>query len=95
VSRIPKTLKSAHDICMNKHRTHNHLLHLILHAHPAHHLHILHPAQDLMLHLEAGFHAESGALLDGEGVLVEILKGARLGEVDDDIGAAVDFQSEG
>jgi hypothetical protein len=48
-----------------------------------------------MLDLEAGLHAESGALLDGEGVLVEIFERARLREVDDDIGAAVDFQSKG
>jgi hypothetical protein len=73
----------------------NHLLHLVLHAHPAHHLDILQPAQNLMLDLEAGLHAEGGALLDGEGVLVEVLQGAGLGEVDDDVGSALHFKTEG
>ena len=52
----------------------NHLLHLVLHAHPADHLHILHPAQDLVLDFEASFHAEGGTFFYREWVLVEIVQ---------------------
>lgn len=48
-----------------------------------------------MLHLKAGFHAERGAFLDGEGVVFEVFGGARFAEVDDDVRTAFDFQSEG
>jgi hypothetical protein len=72
-------------------QTHDHLLHLVLHPHPADHLHILHPAQDLVLHLEPRLHSERGALLDGERMLVQGFKSARFGQVDDDVGAAFDF----
>lgn len=48
-----------------------------------------------MLDAEAGLHAESGALLDGEGLLVEGLEGAGLGQVDDDVRSALDFQAQG
>ena len=46
-----------------------------------------------MLYAEAGFHAESCTLLDGEGLLVEGLEGAGLSQVDDDVGSAFDFQA--
>lgn len=75
-------------------QTHNHLLHLILHPHATDNLHVLQPAKDLMLDAEAGLHAEGGALLDGERVLVEVLEAAGLGQVDDDVGAALDLQPE-
>jgi len=75
-------------------KPYNHLLHLILQPHPAHNLHILHPAQNLVLHFEARLHAERRALLDREGVLVEPLERAGLAEVDDDVRAALDFEAE-
>ena len=75
--------------------TYNHLLHLLLHAHPRDDLHVLHAAEDFVLDAEASLHAESGALLDGEGLLVEGLEGAGLGQVDDDVRSALDFQTQG
>lgn len=48
-----------------------------------------------MLDAEAGLHAESGALLDSERLLVEGLKGAGLGQVDDDVRSALDFKAQG
>jgi hypothetical protein len=48
-----------------------------------------------VLDAEASLHAESGALLDSEGLFVERLEGTGLGEVDNDIGTAFDFQAEG
>ena len=48
-----------------------------------------------MLDTEAGLHAEGGALLDGEGLLVEGVEGALLGEVDDDVRAALDLEPKG
>lgn len=47
-----------------------------------------------MLDLESRLHSEGRALLDSEGVLVELFKSARLGEVDNDVLAARDLQSE-
>lgn len=47
-----------------------------------------------MLDAEAGLHAEGSTLLDGEGLLVERLKSTRLGQVDDDVGPALDFKTE-
>lgn len=75
--------------------TYNHLLHLLLHAHPRDDLHVLHAAEDFVLDAEASLHAESGALLDGEGLLVEGLEGAGLGQIDDDVRSALDFQAQG
>lgn len=74
--------------------TYNHLLHLILYTHPADDLHVLHAAQNLVLDLETGFHAEGGAFLDCEGMLVEVFKRARLGQVDDDVGSAFYLQAQ-
>jgi hypothetical protein len=78
-----------------KKKTYNHLLHLGLGAHPGNDLDIFHAAQDLVLDTETGFHAESGALFDGEGLLVEGVQGALLRQVDHDVGAAFDFQAQG
>ena len=75
--------------------TYNHLLHLLLDAHPRDDLHVLHAAEDIVLDAEAGLHAESGALLDGEGLLVEGLESAGLGQVDDDVRSAIDFETQG
>lgn len=75
--------------------TYNHLLHLLLDAHPRDDLHVLHAAEDVVLDAEAGFHAESGTLLDSEGLLVEGLESASLGQVDDDVRSALDFQAQG
>ena len=75
--------------------TYNHLLHLLLDAHPRHDLHVLHAAEDVVLDAEAGLHAERRALFDGEGLLVEGLEGAGLRQVDDDVRSALDFQAQG
>lgn len=47
-----------------------------------------------MLHLEPRLHAERRAFLDGEGVLVEVLEAAALGEVDDYVWSAFDFEAQ-
>lgn len=47
-----------------------------------------------MLDLELCLHAECSALLDGERLLLEGLKGAGRLEVDDDVGTAIDFETE-
>lgn len=75
--------------------TYNHLLHLLLDAHPRDDLHVLHAAEDVMLDAEAGLHAEGSALLDGERLLVEGLEGTSLGQVDDDVRSALDFKTQG
>jgi hypothetical protein len=75
-------------------KTYNHLLHLGLGAHPGNDLDVFHAAQDLVLDAEAGFHAESGALFDGEGLLDEGVQGTLLRQVDHDVGAAFDFQAQ-
>ena len=47
-----------------------------------------------MLHDEIGLHAELGPLLDGEGFRLERLDGPGSGQVDGDVGAAFDLESE-
>lgn len=74
--------------------TYNHLLHLLLDAHPRDDLHVLHAAEDVVLDAETGLHAESRALLDGERLLVEGLEGAGLGQVDNDVRSALDFETQ-
>lgn len=73
--------------------TYNHLLHLILDAHARHNLHILHAAENLMLDPKACFHAERSALLDRERLLVERLQGVFGGQVNDDVGPSLDFET--
>lgn len=63
-------------------------------AFPLRDLQVLQPAQHVVLHDEGGLHAELGALLDGEGFRLERLDGARGGQVDGHVGAAVDFEGE-
>ena len=48
-----------------------------------------------MLHAEPRLHTERSTLLDREGVLVQVLEGAGFGQVDDDVGPAIDFEAEG
>lgn len=48
-----------------------------------------------MLDAEAGLHAESSTLLDGEGLLVQGLESTGLGQVDNDVGAAFHLETEG
>lgn len=47
-----------------------------------------------MLNLELRLHAELSALLDRERLVLQVLQGTGLGEVDDDIWAAFDFERE-
>lgn len=47
-----------------------------------------------MLYDEIGLHAELGPLLDGEGFRLERLDGTGSGQVDGDVGAAFDLESE-
>lgn len=71
----------------------DHLLHLVLYTHPAYYLDVLHPTEDLVLHLEARLHAESRALLDRKRVLVKVFQRAGLAQVDDDVRSALDLQT--
>jgi hypothetical protein len=79
----------------------NHLLRLVTYPHALHHLHVLHPAQNLVLHREPHLDAERGALLDREGLVFEVFEDLGLclrgrgGEVNDYVGAAFDFEAEG
>jgi hypothetical protein len=72
----------------------HHLLHLVADTHTCDLLQVLQTCQNLVLDLELHLHAESGALLDGEWLALEGLKGARRLEVDDDVGTAIDFETE-
>jgi len=47
-----------------------------------------------VLHLELCLHAEPGTFLDGEGLFLKSLDGTGCAQVDDDIIAAFDFESE-
>ena len=48
-----------------------------------------------MLHAKPRLHPERRAFLDREGMFVQVLEGARFGQVDDDVGTAVDFEPQG
>jgi hypothetical protein len=72
----------------------HHLLHLVADAHACDLLQVLQTSQDLVLDLELCLHAECSTLLDNERLLLEGLKGARRLEVDDDVGTAIDFETE-
>ena len=48
-----------------------------------------------MLHHEIRLHAEARSFLDDEWLAFELLYGAGRGQVDSDIGAAIDFEAEG
>ena len=47
-----------------------------------------------MLHDKVGLHAELGSLLNGERFRFERFDGAWGGQIDGDVGAAFDFESE-
>jgi hypothetical protein len=47
-----------------------------------------------VLYSEAGLHAEGSTLLDGEGLGLERLKSTGRGQVDDDVGTALDLNNE-
>ena len=47
-----------------------------------------------MLHPEPRLHAEIRALADRKGFVLERVQGAARGEVDDDVGSALDFEPE-
>ena len=72
----------------------HHLLHLVADTHACDLLQVLQASQDLVLDLELCLHAEGSTLLDDERLLLEGLKGARRLEVDDDVGTAIDFETE-
>ena len=74
--------------------THHHLLQLVAHGAPGHLLEVLEAGEDLMLDLELDLHAELGTLLDDEGLALKLLDGAGGPEVDDDVGAAFDLETE-
>jgi hypothetical protein len=57
-------------------------------------LEILHSRQDLVLHAEFDFHTESGALLDGERLLLESLQSGRLTDINDNVGSALNFETK-
>lgn len=73
--------------------THQHLL-ILRNPNPLllHNLHILQPAQNLMLHDEGSLDTEYGAFLDVEGFVLQRFDGAGAGEVDCDVWAAFDFE---
>lgn len=73
----------------------HHLLQLVTDAHAGDLLQVLEASQDLVLHLELGLHAETSALLDGEGLLLELLEGAGSAQVDDDVLTALDLEAQG
>lgn len=59
------------------------------------HMHILESAEDLVLDAELCLHAELGALLDLEWLLLEVLERAGRRQVDGDVGATGDFERQG
>ena len=72
----------------------HHLLQLVANPHAGNLLEVLETGQDLVLDLELGLHAETSTLLDGEGLLLELLERAGRAQVDDDVGAAFDLETE-
>ena len=80
--------------CLHRGVEYHHLLHLVADTHACDLLQVLQTSQDLVLDLELCLHAECSTLLDGERLLLEGLEGARRLEVDDDVGAALNFETE-
>jgi len=89
----------SHLNCFQKTRdTYNHLIRLATRNPDAlalDHLDVVQAAQDLVLDLELGAHGEGGALLDLEGVLLEVLGAAGGRQVDHDGRAARRVHGEG
>jgi hypothetical protein len=74
--------------------TYNHLLALLAQPHPFNSLHILHTAQNLMLHRKPHLDTKRSSLLDCKRLVLELLELTRLGQVNDDIGAALNLEAE-
>jgi hypothetical protein len=83
-------------LCLSLHKliAYHHLLHLVADTHACDLLQVLQTSQNLVLDLELCLHAECSALLDGEWLLLEGLKGTGRLEVDDNVGAALDLETE-
>lgn len=76
--------------------TYNHLLVLRnLDSFSLDHLNVLQPAKYLMLDHKFRLHAETSPFLDSKRLVLESFDGTRGSKVDDYVGAAFDFESEG
>ena len=73
----------------------HHLLQLIADTHACDLLEVLETCQNLVLDLELRLHAKLGTLLDGKGLLLELLKRTRSTQVDDDVVAAFYLETKG
>jgi len=69
-------------------------LHLAADSHARDLLEVLEACQDLVLDLELCLHAECSALLDCERLALESLDGTGRPQIDDDVVAALDFETE-
>lgn len=65
--------------------SYNHLLRFLRQAHALDHLDVLEPGDDVVLHPVLDFHAEGGALLDGEGVFLQAFELGGCRAVDYDV----------
>lgn len=77
-------------------KAYNHLL-VLSHADalPLDDLQVLQPAKHIVLDPEDGLHAEFGSFFDGERLGLEFLNGTGRVQVNDDVGASFDFESQG
>jgi hypothetical protein len=57
-------------------------------------LDVLETRENLMLDAEGSLHTEFNALLDGEGILLEVFHSIGLGQVNDDVWASLDLETE-
>lgn len=73
----------------------HHLLQLDANTHAGYLLEVLEACQNLVLDLELCLHAETCTLLDGEGLLLELLERTRSTQVDDDVVAALYLETKG
>ena len=60
-----------------------------------HHLQVLETTQHLVVDLECCLDPEGGTLLDGEGLVLEVIHSPGGGQVDHDIGTVLDNQGQG
>jgi hypothetical protein len=72
----------------------HHLLHLMADTHALDHLDVFQPSENLVLDLEDGLHAELGALLDSEGLVLERVDCAGGLEVNDNVRPSVHLEAE-
>ena len=76
-------------------RTHNHFFVLAdPNSFPFHHLQVFQTAQDVMLNIEVGLHAELSAFLDCERFRLQSFNGARCIKIDGNVFTSFDFQGE-